>query len=919
MDKPKETKKKKKLLTPETRRALSPLLLLQKSLTPDLSDETVTLSQDQVKEKCFEVLGLMEEYFIEPATAVDVERTQSRFEGADELNDYLKLLDEEEQDQGPDLLNAEASAQSSELQIDNPSKGELVKRHRDLIKSRIRQLLASPQVRDLLRSELSKELLKFKKARLKLQRLQRVKRAIERATLDMHGTYLESKKKHHGVLVESAGKKIERLSKIVNEAEKEEKQTVTDANKVERGFIVTQELLAYKRQMIEKGFALTPSRVALLQKIVEHSMSGQKVFLVGSTGTGKTELAFYAVNEVTGEYEIIPWHEGTVMKDVLGQMQLTQNTQGQVESSFKPGPLVRGYTKGRGVIHEEITAGSTRTMMGMKPYLNLRPGQPFKIPEMNGTILRVDQEILMEIFTGNPKSEQTSEREDLDPAILRMMKGIQVEYMPAAEMAKIIIAKLMEESGLLKLSRSDVELIEKLAEAAHLMQMSHENTLEGEAAAALKQACGIDDLRITKNFLDPGSFLGLFAKYDYERRKGKSLRVYLQEQLDEFLHDPKTINVPEERTLALGILKLNGVLDTGSTLAQVKVAAKDLKFAKEKPYILPSEMGFFLEATPLLEDDPLAESAGEDTNIEKVIEKVRNELKEMLGATANSTPASASAKKKAKVKPAPARANRSGLSDIWPEIDFFKTVPFSVEKTLMNEQLNKKLKEMCQGYNESIATAKEMDPTVRIKPIEEVMTAILTLGPAILKEIANFGQPTLLVVPKNPFAEKIDAMNSNRKYKNQAKTDVDNKTNSPFQPVYTSAKTIISIVDGAQHMPHITGIALDSRYDERKRKFKEHYSSKGLRLITAYEYAILMQRSLRDYQKNGEDVNKIVDFYQSKGDTVTCLDDECLTGSSFVAFAYFRTGDNRVCFNADDPASVSARLRGRPSAQVLEY
>ncbi|MBI2634793.1 AAA family ATPase, partial [Candidatus Peregrinibacteria bacterium] len=671
-----ENKKNKKPLEKmrKTRLATSPLLLLRKNFYENLKDETVELTANQVKDKCFEALGLMEEYYREPANEADIKRTASGFEmeGIDGLDDYLKLLD-----------NKDAPETSQEEPSTTPEEGnhhKLVAQHRDLIKTRIQKLLAMPQVRNLLKIELVKELKKFKNAQSKLQRLQRIKHAIEHATLDMHGTYLESKRKNHGVLVASASKKIEKLSGIVGKAEKEKKETIAGADSAERGFIATQELLEYKKQMKEKGFALTPSRRALLQKIVEHSMAGQKVFLVGSTGTGKTELAFYAVNEVTGEYEIIPWHEGTVVKDIMGQMQLAQNAAGQVESSFKPGPLVRGYTKGRGVIHEEITAGSTRTMMGMKPYLNLRPGQAFKIPEMNGTVLQVNEEILMEIFTGNPKSEQTQEREDLDPAILRMMKGIQVEYMPANELAKIVIAQLMDESGVLKLSKSDVQLIEKLADAANLMQMCHKNALDGEAAQAIKTATGIDDLRITKNFLDPGTFFGLFAKFDYERSKGKSLREYLREELDEFLHDPKNINAPEERKLALAILQLKGVLKEGSTLEDVEIVPKSDN--KEKAYILPSEMGFLLGVTPKQENDPYTgEANADDADIQATVDDLIN----MLGDPTN-------------------------LSDANKLID----------KLTLDPQSKEKLKEMLAGYDEAAATAKELDPAVEVKPFRDV-------------------------------------------------------------------------------------------------------------------------------------------------------------------------------------------------------
>ena len=120
--------------------------------------------------------------------------------------------------------------------------------------------------------------------------------------------------------------------------------------------------------MQERGFALTGSRQELLKRITEYAMAGRKVFLVGSTGTGKTELAFLRANELTGDYELIPWHEGTTPRDILGQMQIRGGAGGAVESHFKPGPLPRAYAGEKALVHEEITVGSTRAMMGIKPF-----------------------------------------------------------------------------------------------------------------------------------------------------------------------------------------------------------------------------------------------------------------------------------------------------------------------------------------------------------------------------------------------------------------------------------------------------------------------------------------------------------------------------------------------------------------------
>jgi len=47
-----------------------------------------------------------------------------------------------------------------------------------------------------------------------------------------------------------------------------------------------------------------------------------------------------------------------------------------------------------------------------------------------------------------------------------------------------------------------------------------------------------------------------------------------------------------------------------------------------------------------------------------------------------------------------------------------------------------------------VATAKEVDPTVETKPMAKVVAGFLKLGLPKIREIAEFGRPTLIVTPK---------------------------------------------------------------------------------------------------------------------------------------------------------------------------
>lgn len=238
-----------------------------------------------------------------------------------------------------------------------------------------------------------------------------------------------------------------------------------------------------------------------------------------------------------------------------------------------------------------------------------------------------------------------------------------------------------------------------------------------------------------------------------------------------------------------------------------------------------------------------------------------------------------------------------------------------IERLNLQPSEKEKLKEMFGRYGEAVETARELDPTVRIKSIDEVYEGFSNLGFERVKEILNMNRPTLLITPKNSFEEKIAKINANKKCENQADTYVNKEANSPYASVNTPSRAVISIVDGAVEMPHITGIVSNTRWNERKRLFKEHYARRQMKLINAHEYAMLMQMSLREYKTSGNDASRIVDG----GSSVTCLDDTYLTKSVLVACGFFNPGAREVRFAANSPAADDAYLRGRPSVQVLEY
>jgi hypothetical protein len=581
--------------------SLAPLTLLDEKFTENLKDDKVTLNAREVRENCFKVLRLIDQYHREPKDEGELLTIAREFDDSD-LSSAEKYLEENEED-----LQIEQNPENKE-------KEDVKDKHRTRIVEKIRKILESPQVREELQKALKKESGYYEKYKGTLERLKVLRRAELKATKETHQVYLGNKKQHKK-LTASGEARIKGLSGLADKVEDEKQKIMANAhadNGPELGLITAQELLRYKRQIKEKGFALTESRQKMLNWIVENAMAGRKVFLVGSTGTGKTELMLCAFRELgNGEYEIASWHEGTTPRDLLGQMEIRKSEGDGIESGFKPGPLIRAYQKGIPLGHEELTGGTNRAMLGLKYVWNLKEGQRIQLAELNGT--PVDVEKVIEIATGNPKDERTKDREELDPAILRMLKGLNVQYMPADEMTKVALATLMEDNGVLELSKEEVEFIKRLAEAASLMQQCHNSEIPADTEWELKRITGLDNFSLTKNFLDTGTFFSLFAKYDFEKARGRSFSEYISKQLAEFINDPKTLGTEEERKILMAILKLKGVVSERSDFNKVETEIP----AAKKDYLLPSELGFINGGKELAEGDPFL------TEEERLAEKQR--------------------------------------------------------------------------------------------------------------------------------------------------------------------------------------------------------------------------------------------------------------------------------------------------------
>ncbi len=650
----------------------------------ELVDNALGEVTDDVQGKALSLLGLIEEYFSATDESSDTEEHLDWIK-EDDLETLLRKLEK------------------------SPDHKDEAKDAKEAVRGEIKLLLAIPDVKREFFRVLKSESQKFKAARPTLKRVSKLKRLKEVIPRKVTAMYLKDKREK-GKVQETTRRTISALEAKRVQAETQMDTERAHADSDTKSWLYVQELLGYKKELEEKGFATTESRKTLLDRVLSGVAHGEKIFLIGSTGTGKTQLATLVADLVNEEgYEIVSWHEGTTPRDLFGYREIDQG-EGGMKSRTKPGPVSLAITNGKIVIHDEYTTGSTRAQLSAKAQLNARVGQKLHLPGFNGDVFEV-KEGFGEIFTGNLRDERTKVREDMDPAILRMLSGVKVGYMPSDELFKVVLAEMMDETGFLPLKPQDVELIRKVTKAAELMQMCHDREVDRLNASPNKDVIAqifggrMDEVHLDKNFLDTGTLLRMFEGWDLEKAKGRTFKEFLAQKLERFLSDPKFDMDKQERQLAQKILELCGVIDAAGSVS-LAPADKAVWGEQDREIILPSEIGRLFGVKPKDDIDLDDEVPDED------VEESQQKLLDLLN-------------------PGGRKPEKTG----------------TIEKQIENQ--------IAEALN--LATLFEVG--IGDKPLpnaEQVKRALQDIRPEQWQEIGKFKEPTLVVVPHPAKLERYE-------------------------------------------------------------------------------------------------------------------------------------------------------------------
>jgi hypothetical protein len=238
-----------------------------------------------------------------------------------------------------------------------------------------------------------------------------------------------------------------------------------------------------------------------------------------------------------------------------------------------------------------------------------------------------------------------------------------------------------------------------------------------------------------------------------------------------------------------------------------------------------------------------------------------------------------------------------------------------VERVKLSEMLSN------ANYIKAKETAEEICPGCKIPDQGKILAELQKLPVKRLKEICEMmEEPTLLIVPDNSFDQKVAGMNGNKHYNHQDGQDdayVNSGSDSPYKNAPKMTKMKVSIVDGIIH-PKPPAAGVSNKLGARRDYFTSLFQAKNMRHIDKDEYAVLLQRSLREAGVSGDN-NKIIDNWESGNGTVTFFNPATLTSTALVAYGFFYSHIRQAYFNANNPVTADDHLRGRASVQVFEY
>jgi len=323
-----------------------------------------------------------------------------------------------------------------------------------------------------------------------------------------------------------------------------------------------EQLLEYHRQK-QKWFVEFPSRKAIMEEIREAMLSGKSTLITGATGTGKTVLAVQVARQM--QHKLVEMNHWSLIDGKLLSEELKSHpdyvhvlsgnanmTVGEIiakigikavddgkwgkimETTTQLGKILKAYSEGKIPIFDEIDLVPNDILMRTKHLSTLSLWERYIPQENGGAEVWIRNNI--QLATANLKGAHHPDREDLDPAIVRLYQWITAWYLTKDEAYDLALVTCLWSNG----SMVGISPVER-QKGGFVMQIVEfmkqvENNYMGHSA--LWWGIDASDQYLSKAVMDIGIFAWLFAWRETNRRSGKTIRTireYVTDNLIKFL------------------------------------------------------------------------------------------------------------------------------------------------------------------------------------------------------------------------------------------------------------------------------------------------------------------------------------------------------------------------------------------------
>ena len=504
---------------------------------------------------------------------------------------------------------------------------------------RIRELYADPAVRDLYQTELKERQAGFhtltegKPWVIQILRIETIIKTLDDAILSLR-TQARNKNRN---LTPQESSKIKKFHSLITQ-QKDRKKELLSTQETASAYRLW-ELKSYKTQLEKWSFVNLPSRQDLIEQATNKLLRWENVILAWPTGTWKTVLAKKAIqtflSKTSGgkprKMEQISWeellkdykkHESDLAMVISGHSGMTDaeltvkpQLQWEISTTTQLWKLFQAWARGMIPIIDEIDLIPNDVLMRLKDVFTMNTGVWYSPQEDGDTYTKFHTTQV--VWTANIKSEKHPNREDLDPAIIRVFQWIFVPYLTKSEAYDLALIQLMETPGYIyNISPEELQQDEIVYKLIKSLKQIEDNYL-GKSDGLSINISGSEKsgIYLEKAILETGRFVSLFHGF---QESGKTFQDFLTHQVLEFISNP--LYPKNDKLILLKIFSQNGII-TKSHVSLLADRMTDMSNSEITSNIMGGESIFtpgntaFVDAYDLVNLDPYQERNLQDLKI----------------------------------------------------------------------------------------------------------------------------------------------------------------------------------------------------------------------------------------------------------------------------------------------------------------